>query len=98
MSATESRAISPMAHADFTFGLVSSKACADAFPTKEASQQFADGIRESRISACDWRKPVEWVVQVGPWMYAHGIKPRPAPAASPLSSNEAMTTGGAPAQ
>jgi hypothetical protein len=88
-----------MEHADFVFGLISSRACADTFPTRNVAEQFASGIRESRVRAGD-DQGFRWVVKVGPWMYAFGIKPRTVAAqgSSSLSLKRRDDTGGAPAQ
>ena len=64
-----------MEHPDFVFSLVSSRANARQFPTRESAQNFADGIRESTVWSANDRGSA-WVVRVGPWMYARDIKTR----------------------
>lgn len=62
-----------MRHCDYVFDLISSKWNADCFENQKDAEQFARGIKESRVmSQDDYGK--YWVVQVGPWMFARGIK------------------------
>ena len=72
MSPSTLPALHPMEHPDFTFSLINPRWSADHFATKGEAESFAGGIRESQV------KPGSngWVVQVGPWMFAHDIKPR----------------------
>lgn len=68
--------LTPMEHADFVFNLVSNRRTADQFSTRQQAQDFADGIKESTVWALNDRGTA-WVVRVGPWMYAAGIRARP---------------------
>ena len=79
----------PMEHADFVFTLVSNRANAAHFQTREKAQGFADGIRESTVWSADDRGSA-WVVRVGPWMYARDIVPRVA-AKPPVKGVRAYT-------
>lgn len=69
---------SSMEHPLFLFNLVYPKWNAHPFPTREAAEEFAKDIRESRVTSGDDYGRV-FVVQVGPWMFASDVKPRKYP-------------------
>ena len=75
MTTNANKLIHPMKHPDFVFGLTYPKYNAHAWPSKKDAEQFSSGIRESCVEPYYAWHGLIWVVRVGPWMYAHEVKP-----------------------
>lgn len=78
LSAKPALNLSPMEHADYTFGLVSKTAKAAQWTSKALADRFASGIQDASVEPFALGRSVVYVVKVGPWMFARDLKARNA--------------------